>query len=371
MGTSHGKKWNNGNLSLSPAHKRVSFGRQVIINARQERVFRLACLAAGETWPDGGSATGPGCHTRCYPVLLDVKRHRVDAFLVSGSIAAGKVQVDAHDRGDHSSLVSLVLTCTALNEQGNQLLGQGFGQNMDHALQQFAEKLKQRSEQPDDVETSAPPLASKQRGGIQRERAGTSHQIVIQGDPDRCFALACPVAELDWIDGWCFDLIYSDSGRNEDNNIFMEPMTGLGILRCPGANTYWYTTLFDTKTRRFHAVLFTPELTIAKFELALDDLGDGQTRMRWNLTYSGLSDKGNMILAEPGFDQRISGMLDLLARSARNYIETGNKYRLPSRRRARVLISVIGAAVGRHVRRRRSSEQGSSRSSRVNITSAL
>jgi hypothetical protein len=40
----------------------------------------------------------------------------------------------------------------------------------------------------------------------------------VRARADECFALACPVAELAWIDNWQFHLLYSDSGRNEEGN---------------------------------------------------------------------------------------------------------------------------------------------------------
>ena len=82
----------------------------------------------------------------------------------------------------------------------------------------------------------------------------------------------------------------------------------------------------------------------------MDDQGNGHTRLRWTLEYSGLDARGRMIVAEPGFEARVFGMLDLLALSAKHYVETGEKYRVPKMRRAKVLTSVVGALIGRHVR---------------------
>jgi len=137
------------------------------------------------------------------------------------------------------------------------------------------------------------------------QRRIATFEKIIEGDIDECFALACPVAELLWIKDWKFDLIYSESAKNETGCVFLEPITGLAVLRVPGANTYWYTTLFDTKRHRFSAVWVTRDLTIAYWEFTVTDLGGGRLRLNWSLTYKALGPKGNRIIAEPGFDERM------------------------------------------------------------------
>jgi hypothetical protein len=93
------------------------------------------------------------------------------------------------------------------------------------------------------------------------------HKERIKAQADRCFSLACPVEELKWIDNWEFDMIYSDTGKNENNCIFREDMSGLFVLNMPGLSTYWHTTLYDTENHRFHAILIYGDMATGKFEL--------------------------------------------------------------------------------------------------------
>ena len=111
------------------------------------------------------------------------------------------------------------------------------------------------------------------------------------------FDLACPVAELDWIENWFFDLVHSDSGRNEEHCVFVEAMSAPFVLCNPG-RTVWYTTLFDRETYRFHAML-TGESTLARFEFIGEELEDGRVRLRWDLTCTGLDERGDEITASP------------------------------------------------------------------------
>ncbi|MCP3962674.1 MAG: hypothetical protein GY719_32950, partial [bacterium] len=177
-------------------------------------------------------------------------------------------------------------------------------------------------------------------------------EVVIRGGADEIFALACPVAELDWVDDWHFDLVYSESGRNEDNNLLLEPVTGLAVLRSAGSETYWYTTLYDTDRRRFHAVLLTRDVILGKWQFEVDDLGDGRGRLRLRITYTGLTEEGNRIIGERGFEDRMGNMLEFILTSAKSYLETGKIFRLARKRKMELAISLIGATIGRHFRRR-------------------
>jgi hypothetical protein len=172
------------------------------------------------------------------------------------------------------------------------------------------------------------------------------------------------VAELLWIDDWKFDLVYSESGRNETGCVFLEPSTGLSILRSPGANTYWYSTLYDAEQYRFEAVWLTRDLTIARWEVGMTDLGKGQTRVDWSITYTSLGPEGSRIIGESDLDKRMTNALSYLATSLKHYVETGSLYRLSSHRKLRVAASLIGAALGRHFRRRQADDRSTSTPSR-------
>ncbi len=54
-----------------------------------------------------------------------------------------------------------------------------------------------------------------------------------------------------------------------------------------------------------------------------------------------------------GFSERMLNTLRFLAISMKCYVETGTIYRLPKTRKAEIAAALIGAAIGRHFRRRR------------------
>jgi len=163
---------------------------------------------------------------------------------------------------------------------------------------------------------------TEQKKSFTAVRIATHFKINIQADPDTVFALACPKEELKWIDQWHYDMIYSDSGKNENNCIFREKMSGLFVLNKPDIDTFWYTTLYDRQSRRFHSLLIYSNVAVGKFEFEASDMVKGISEAVWCLTYTSLNEQGNR-LADSGLKDRMTGMLRFLAESAKYYLETG------------------------------------------------
>jgi hypothetical protein len=159
------------------------------------------------------------------------------------------------------------------------------------------------------------------------KRFHVTHKDRIKAPADQCFSLACPVEELKWIDNWQFDMIYSDSGKNENNCIFREYMSGLFVLNLPELSTYWYTTLYDTESHRFHALLLYGDRATGKFEFEVKGEGKDYSIATWKLTYTALNNSGNN-LADESLRDRMFGMLSFLAQSAKHYLEAGEMLKI-------------------------------------------
>lgn len=137
------------------------------------------------------------------------------------------------------------------------------------------------------------------------------------------FALACPKEELKWIDQWQYDMIYSDSGKNGNNCIFKEKMSGLFVLNAPDIETYWYTTLYDQQLLRFHALLIYGNVATGKFEFDVTGNSHGNSKADWRLTFTALNENGNR-LADEALKDRMTAKLHFLGESAKHFLETGN-----------------------------------------------
>ena len=159
------------------------------------------------------------------------------------------------------------------------------------------------------------------------KRFQVTHKERIKAPADRCFSLACPVEELKWIDNWQFDMIYSETGKNENNCIFREDMSGLFVLNMPGLSTYWHTTLYDTENHRFHALLIYGDMATGKFEFEVKNGSNGYSIASWNLTYTALNEEGNS-MADDSLRERMFGMLNFLEKSAKYYLETGEMLKI-------------------------------------------
>jgi hypothetical protein len=122
-------------------------------------------------------------------------------------------------------------------------------------------------------------------------------------------------------------MIYSEGGKNENNCIFSEEMSAPVLL--PSANrvaTIWHTTLWDSARHQVHFVLIT-SLSVAKFEIEMQDQGDGNTLVQWNFTLTAVNEKGNGHIDGSTAD-RMTAMMTFLANSLKHYCETGEILRV-------------------------------------------
>jgi hypothetical protein len=335
----NGKVWNNGNLELSLEKMRRARGNcRAMVGAPCESVLaRVRQLLAPR-------------HGETHWFVTQDSAHHMGAVLLKPELAIGKLEIDlaaCHE----GTLLCLDFVYTAISASGNALFDDQIDGRILQMLRAVVQELQGGVVAPDELLLPGPGPTSRSRDAFRPESAGASHESVVRASADECFALACPVAELAWIDNWQFHLLYSDSGRNEDDCIFIEAVSGIAVHRAARSDTYWYTTLYDSAARRFHAVLLTGAFIIGKWSFAVDAIGDGTSRMRWVLMHTGLNEEGNRIILERGFEARVANMLHFLSRSATHFMESGDILRLPARRKARLALLLLSAVVGRHVGR--------------------
>ena len=63
---------------------------------------------------------------------------------------------------------------------------------------------------------------------FQAKRIIRHYKERIAASPSQIFPLLCPVREYDWLEGWDCDMIYSESGFAENNNVFTTGFLGQG-----------------------------------------------------------------------------------------------------------------------------------------------
>jgi hypothetical protein len=104
--------------------------------------------------------------------------------------------------------------------------------------------------------------------------------------PEQVFPLLCPVREADWVPGWEYRLIYSESGLAEAGCVFVTPNQD-------GSETTWMVTEYDSAKSRIAFVWILPGLVAAQIAIWLKEDSVGTTTAHIGYTYTGLSAEGN------------------------------------------------------------------------------
>jgi len=124
--------------------------------------------------------------------------------------------------------------------------------------------------------------------------------------PEKVFFQFCPTRELNWIEGWDCDLVYTSTGYVEDDCIFNTPETNsLG----PGL---WIFTRYEPN-RKVELVRIIEESVVIHFRINLINNNDGTSTGVWNLTFTALNESGNAIVESipdnsPELERAIDGL---------------------------------------------------------------
>ena len=128
------------------------------------------------------------------------------------------------------------------------------------------------------------------------------------------FLHLCPERERDWIDGWDYEMGYSESGYTEPGCVFttMFPPEGL---------TIW--TFMEHVPDR-HLVIFrvSPGFVTIRWQMDLSEPEPGKTAIAMNWVVTGLSQEGNRYIREV-LDERFQTRMEWLEQCLNHYLRTG------------------------------------------------
>lgn len=118
-----------------------------------------------------------------------------------------------------------------------------------------------------------------------------SHEYTQTNDapPEKVFPLLCPVSEADWVPGWDYRLIYSDSGVAEDGCVFTTPNDS-------GTETVWMVTHYDPAGLAISYAWVQPDMIATQLRISLAPAPGGKTTSQIRNLYTGLSPAGNAVL---------------------------------------------------------------------------
>jgi len=122
--------------------------------------------------------------------------------------------------------------------------------------------------------------------GFAAKRLTRRYTQTIDAPPDRVFPLLCPVREAEWLDGWRYRMIASESGLVEHGAVFSTPGEA-------EADTVWVITAHDPGQRAIEFVRFTPESRVCVLRVVVRPKGEGQSAVEIAYTYTGITPAGN------------------------------------------------------------------------------
>ncbi|MFA5338031.1 MAG: hypothetical protein WC330_06840 [Candidatus Omnitrophota bacterium] len=102
------------------------------------------------------------------------------------------------------------------------------------------------------------------------------------------FPLLCPKREEEWIPGWECEVIWSDSGYNEEGAIFR-------TLKPYGTELFWITLQYDINNKVVDFLITAPHLYVFRFKIKLGKDNNGFS-IAFMQVFTSISEKGNAFL---------------------------------------------------------------------------
>ncbi len=135
--------------------------------------------------------------------------------------------------------------------------------------------------------------------------------------PNRVFPLLCPVREKEWLDGWDYEMVYSESGVAEEGCIFRTINPG-------EPESTWVVTRHDKESYRVEFVRITPGSRVVQIHISLKEGHDGATKTHIRYTYTGITEEGNSFVDNYTKEQ-FHNMMVWWEKSINHFLTSGQK----------------------------------------------
>ncbi len=153
--------------------------------------------------------------------------------------------------------------------------------------------------------------------GFKANRVVRSYRQSIDAAPSEVFPLLCPVREAEWLDGWSFNMIYSESGLAEVGCVFSTSMKG-------EKDTVWVITKRDVEAHEIEFVRFTPDSRTCVLSISVEEEGDGESSVDITYTYTAVTEGGNAFLDE-FTEEKFLHAVKFWENSMNHFLKTGEK----------------------------------------------
>ncbi len=156
---------------------------------------------------------------------------------------------------------------------------------------------------------------------FQAKHIARSYEQTISADPSKVFDLLCPVKEAQWLEGWDYTLLHSESGLAEEGCVFLSRQEG-------EKDTIWMISKRDVQNREIEFVRATPESRIARLTIAVDEKEAQVSKVQITYVITALCEEGNQFL-EAFTEEYFEAAMKFWEKSMNYYLETGKRLRRP------------------------------------------
>jgi len=149
------------------------------------------------------------------------------------------------------------------------------------------------------------------------QRIAREYRQTINAKPEKVFTLLCPVREAEWLDGWRYNMIYSESGLVEEGAVFRTPYEG-------EEDTVWIVTKHDSKTHVVEFARFTHSSRTCLLKIAVKTKDENSSSVDVSYTYTGITPAGNAFIdnfSEEVFLEAVT----FWEKSMNYFLETGER----------------------------------------------
>ena len=154
-------------------------------------------------------------------------------------------------------------------------------------------------------------------GKFTAKRVTRSYQQKINATPSEVFPLLCPVREAEWLFGWEYEIIYSESGFAEEGGVFTSQHDG-------ERNTIWLVTKRDENNKEIEFARITPESRVATLSISVKEHEGETSLVNISYTFTALNENGNRFI-EDWTEEKFIESMRFWEDSMNYYLETGKK----------------------------------------------
>ncbi|SMC32155.1 hypothetical protein [Sporomusa malonica] len=141
------------------------------------------------------------------------------------------------------------------------------------------------------------------------------HTMRIGAAVDIVYPLLCPEREKEWVDGWSYEMIYSQSGFAEHGCVWKTNFPEEG-------EAFWVMVKNNPPCEGTY-VKFVPGLMVTELSFVLTNTQSNCTLIDATYTFTGLTEQGNQLIdmtLPTSCEQKLVG----LERSLDDYVRKGN-----------------------------------------------